>query len=47
MDIDDVQSKFGNKYDKGIQQMKDYTKTIPKEKTQPQDQQQQQQSGGK
>ena len=25
MDIDDVQSKFGNKYDDAIEQMRDYT----------------------
>ena len=40
MDVNDVQSKFGDKYNKGIQQAQDYTKTIPKEKTQPQPQQQ-------
>ena len=25
MDIDDVKSKFGNKYDKAIKEMRDYT----------------------
>jgi len=30
MDIDDVQSKFGDKYDEGIKQMKDYTEKILK-----------------
>lgn len=28
MDIKDVQSKFGSKYDSAIQQMLDYTKTL-------------------
>ena len=28
MDIDDVRSKFGNKYDEGIEQMKKYTETL-------------------
>jgi hypothetical protein len=27
MDIDDIRSKFGTKYDKGIQEMLDYIKT--------------------
>ena len=28
MDIDDAQSKFGNKYDGAIKEMQDYTKEI-------------------
>ena len=28
MDINDVQSKFGDKYDKGIQQLQDYTRDL-------------------
>jgi hypothetical protein len=32
MDIDDVRSKFGDKYDEGIQQMLDYTDTLDPEK---------------
>ena len=36
LDIEDVRSKFGEKYDVGIQQARDYTRTIPKEKTDPQ-----------
>ncbi len=28
MDIDDIRSKFGNKYDDAIKQMKDYAKTL-------------------
>ena len=35
MDIDDIRSKFGNKYDKGIKEMEDYTKSIPPEKLKP------------
>lgn len=30
MDIKDVRAKFGDKYDKGIQQMEDYTKKLKK-----------------
>lgn len=30
MDIDDVQSKFGDKYNEGIKQIKDYTEKILK-----------------
>ncbi|HYO62033.1 MAG TPA: hypothetical protein VER08_00095 [Pyrinomonadaceae bacterium] len=32
MDIKDVRSKFGNKYDEGISQMLEYLKTIPPDK---------------
>ena len=28
MDINDVRSKFGNKYDEGIKQMQDYTEEL-------------------
>ncbi|OCH47765.1 hypothetical protein A6D96_17790 [Vibrio cyclitrophicus] len=28
MDINDVQSKFGSRYDSGIKQMQDYTDTL-------------------
>ena len=28
MDVDDVRSKFGNKYDKAIKEMIDYSKTL-------------------
>ncbi|NNU14776.1 hypothetical protein HK107_00375 [Parvularcula sp. ZS-1/3] len=28
MDIDDIQSKFGDKYDDAIQEMRDYTDTL-------------------
>jgi hypothetical protein len=28
MDIDDLRSQFGNKYDKGIEQMKNYTNDL-------------------
>ena len=30
MDIDDIRSKFGRKYDKEIKQMLKYYKTIPR-----------------
>jgi hypothetical protein len=30
MDIDDIRSKFGKKYDEGIRQMLEYYKTIPR-----------------
>ena len=35
MDVKDVQSKFGNKYDAAIKQAQDYTDTIPEEELQP------------
>jgi hypothetical protein len=35
MDVKDVQSQFGSKYDSGIKQAQDYTKTIPQEQLQP------------
>jgi RHS repeat-associated protein len=35
MDVNDVQSQFGSKYDTGIKQAQDYTKTIPQEQLQP------------
>lgn len=28
MDVDDIRSKFGNKYDKAIKEMIDYSKTL-------------------
>lgn len=31
MDIDDIHDKFGDKYDEGIQQMKDYVETLKEE----------------
>lgn len=35
MDVEDLRSKFGSKYDTGIKQVQDYTKTIPSEKLKP------------
>ncbi len=35
MDIDDIRSKFGNKYDDAIEQMQKYTNEIPEEKLKP------------
>ena len=37
MDAKDVRSKFGSKYDKGIQQMQKHTEQIPAEKLTPKD----------
>jgi hypothetical protein len=35
MDVNDLQSKFGSKYNNGIKQAHEYTKTIPSEKLKP------------
>lgn len=35
MDVKDIRSKFGNKYDEGIKQAEDYTRSLPPEKLLP------------